>query len=117
MRVVPDDDRSTRWLGDKGVLLSCSEDSWSWSTSSEIEFTHEEDLQAWLHAMRDAATAQEGVSAHFTTTGLGQPRLEVVDDHGTNVYADARKDGRRLALGVFSPCITDLADYAGTTFY
>jgi len=114
---VPADVIETSWQNDKGALLSCRGDAWSWSSAAEIRLKEEQDLVPYLETMAESWSTDAGYSTSFQKTGLGFPRLELAGPGGGSVTVDARGDRRRLVFTTFSACVTDLADYAGETSY
>jgi hypothetical protein len=114
---VPPGVVESSWQNDEGSLLSCSETSWTWSSAAEITMTDEQDLVPYLKVMADSWSTEDGYSASFEKTGLGNPRLMLVEPGGGSISVDARGDRRRLAFTSFSACVTDLADYKGGPSY
>lgn len=114
---VPPGVVESSWQNDEGSLVSCSESSWSWSSAAEITMTDEQDLVPYLQVMADSWSTEDGYSASFEKTGLGNPRLMLVEPGGGSISVDARGDRRRLAFTSFSACVTDLADYKGGPSY
>jgi len=114
---VPPGVVESSWQNDEGSLLSCSETSWTWSSAAEISMTDEQDLVPYLQVMADSWSTEDGYSASFEKTGLGNPRLMLVEPGGGSISVDARGDRRRLAFTSFSACVTDLADYKGGPSY
>lgn len=114
MSVVPDEARVSERLEDPGVLFSCRSEAWSWNTSGEIVFADDDRLDRWLDDMVVIVERDFGARTKITTDEWDHAGLEMRLDDGTYAYADITRDGRRIGLGVFSPCVTDLADYYET---
>lgn len=114
---VPEEAVARSWQHDEGVLLSCADDAFQWSSAAEVTLKTEQDLVPLLERMSDVWVRETGQSISFEKTGRGNPRLVVSGPNGALIIIDAREDRRRLALSSFSTCVTDLADYDGGYSY
>lgn len=115
--VIPESEGTITQREDTGALLSCSEDSWSWTSHGETTMHAEQDLVPWLYRISQVLEDKVGATVKEDKTGLGQPRLDVRTPEGHRILVDARADHVRIVTTAFSACVTDLADYSGETFY
>ncbi|GAB2969539.1 hypothetical protein [Frigoribacterium salinisoli] len=117
MGAVPTELVAESWQHDDGVLMSCSEDSYQWSSAAEVTLDAEQDLVPMLERMAATWSDDDGFRTSFEKTGRGNPRLVVSGPGHAAIIIDARDDRRRLAISSFSTCVTDLADYDGGNTY
>jgi len=114
MDAVPAEEWPDRDYRDPGVLLSCADGAWSWNTNGEIDFDAGEDLEAWVSVIGRGIERTLDAEVEQSTDRFGDAAVDARLPDGTAAHVSISLRDPRLFFSVYSPCVTDLADYYET---